>query len=82
MKSKLVIGILVAMVLLCQGIAFAETVSDVKAVAADTATTTDSSVNSVSKVAPVAVNDLVVPVTEPVKAVAAEAKQEEKKEVM
>ncbi len=79
MKSKLVVSLLVLAVLLCQGIAFAETaktapvVTDVVAVAQDSvngvkdeAVVAEESVNGVVKEAVVA-DQVVAPATEAVK---------------
>jgi hypothetical protein len=87
MKSKLVVGLSVIALLLCQGIAFAETAKDATAVAEDMIVTEDSangitdetlaaekSVNGVARDA-VVEEELVAPAVEPEKEPATEAKE-------
>ena len=79
MKSKLVIGILVAVILLCQGLVFAESADKVTATAENVvAVTSDSATGAVEEKTVVAGE--VSPGVVPVKDATAVAKKEVKEE--
>ena len=63
MKIKCVIGILVAIVLLCQGVAFAESADNITAVAEETAVATDSANGTVGDT--VMTDELAAPAVDP-----------------
>ena len=74
MKSKLVIGILVLAALFCQGLVFAETTSDVTAVAEEIVVTEDPATGVVEET--VVEEELVAPGVEPVKEAAEDVEEE------
>lgn len=74
--KKIVIGILVAMILVAQGVAFAEAVTDVKAEAEDAVATTENVAAAVvEETAAVPSDELVVPAESVKEEVEEEAKQ-------